>query len=77
MNWNYWKCRVSKRSISNRGRIATKQWIVKAIETDTVIIRCGTWEKAIRRAIKFQQVQNVQSNAGPTESLKGENNGKG
>jgi hypothetical protein len=51
--WNYWKCRVSRRP-----KAVKRRWIVTVIETDAVVIRCGTWERAVRKAIKFQHVQN-------------------
>lgn len=50
--YNYWKCRVSRRP-----KAVKKRWVVTVIETDAVVIRCGTWERAIRKAIKFQYIQ--------------------
>lgn len=52
-HWNYWKCRVSRRA-----KALKRRWVVTVIETDAVVIRCGTWERAVRKAIKFQFVQN-------------------
>ena len=51
--YNYWKCKVSRRP-----KAVKKRWIVTVIETDAVVIRCGTWERAVRKAIKFLAVQN-------------------
>ncbi len=53
MKYNYWMCKVSRRP-----RAVKRRWIVTVIETDAVVIRCGTWERAVRKAIKFQNVQN-------------------
>ena len=50
---NYWKCRVSRRQ-----KAIKKRWVVTVIETDAIVIRCGTWDRAIRKAIKFQMIQN-------------------
>ena len=57
--YNYWKCRVSRRP-----KAVKRRWIVTVIETDAVVIRCGTWERAVRKAIKFQRVQNKMNGMG-------------
>lgn len=51
--WNYWKCKVER----NR-RSVKRPWNVVVIETDLLVKRCGTWSAAVRKAIKFQHVQN-------------------
>jgi hypothetical protein len=51
--YNYWKC-----SVSRRKNAKIRPWIVRVIETDAIVIRCCTWQKAVRRAIRFQEVRN-------------------
>lgn len=51
--YNYWKCRVFKRS-----NAVVKYWGVATIETDLMVTKCVTWEKAIKKAIRFQEIQN-------------------
>lgn len=61
MVYNYWKCRVSRRRNAK-----VRPWIVHVIETEAIVIRCGTWQKAVRRAIRFQEVQNRTNGLGYT-----------
>jgi hypothetical protein len=46
---NYWKCRVFK--------ISRYRWAAIVIETDIIVVRCGTWARAVKQAIKFKAVQ--------------------
>ena len=45
--WNYWKCKVTKRHALKR------KWIVTIIETGQVVCKAKKWKVAVRFAVEF------------------------